>query len=75
MKMTGVHWDRVGQPKKISGIGIRKAKENNKALIMKLGWGLLTQPDKLWVQILKGKYVKDKGHPPVVITKPNASPL
>lgn len=42
---------------------------------MKLGWGLLTQPDKLWVQILKGKYVKDKGHPPVVITKPNASPL
>jgi hypothetical protein len=47
MKMTGVHWDTIGQPQKISSIGIRKVKENNEALIMKLGWGLLAQPDKL----------------------------
>jgi hypothetical protein len=46
-----VCWDRA---KNNGGLGIRKAKENNEAIIMKLGWGLLTQPDKLWVQILKG---------------------
>lgn len=46
MKMMGVHYDMVGQPKKTSNIGIRKAKENNEALIMKLGYDLLAQPDK-----------------------------
>lgn len=31
---------------------------NNEAFLMKLGWGILSEPDSLWVAVLRSKYVK-----------------
>ena len=52
-----VNWDIVTLPKKLGGLGIRKARWCNVALLGKLVWSLLHDDSKLWVQLLKAKYV------------------
>lgn len=44
--------------KEVGGLGCWKARENNSAFIMKLGWELLAKSNDLWVRVLKGKYCK-----------------
>lgn len=51
-----IAWSKFCQPKDIGGMGVRDMHSFNKALIMKAGWGLITQPDAFWVQIVKAKY-------------------
>ncbi|CAN1794997.1 Putative ribonuclease H protein At1g65750 [Linum perenne] len=46
------------KPKSQGGLGLKKAKELNEAYMMKMGWHMLTSPDKLWVRILTSKYLK-----------------
>jgi hypothetical protein len=41
----------------MGGLGIRKMREVNLALISKLGWQLLNNSDSLWVSQLQGKYL------------------
>jgi hypothetical protein len=53
-------WDSICIPKALGGLGIRKMREVNLALISKLGWKLLSNPDSLWVAQLKGKYLHSK---------------
>lgn len=36
-----ISWKKVSKPKEEGGLGIRKAKEMNKALLGKIGWRLL----------------------------------
>lgn len=49
-------WDRICQPKEFGGLGIRRLARMNTAFLAKLGWAVLTEPDKLWVRILRAKY-------------------
>jgi hypothetical protein len=42
-------WDSLCMPKELGGLGLRKMKEVNLALITKLGWKLLTKFDSMWV--------------------------
>jgi hypothetical protein len=44
-------------PKELGGLGLRKMKEVNLALISKLGWKLLTNFDSMWVSQLHCKYL------------------
>jgi hypothetical protein len=44
-------------PKELGGLGLRKMKEVNLALITKLGWKLLTNFDSMWVAQLHCKYL------------------
>jgi hypothetical protein len=53
-------WDSICIPKVLGGLGIRKMRDVNLALIAKLGWKMLTNPDSLWVAQLKGKYLHSK---------------
>jgi hypothetical protein len=41
-------WNSICSPKALGGLGIRKMKDVNIALISKLGWKLLTGSDSLW---------------------------
>jgi hypothetical protein len=50
-------WDSICTPKALGGLGIRKMREVNLALISKLGWQLLNNSDTLWVSQLQGKYL------------------
>jgi hypothetical protein len=50
-------WDSLCMPKALGGLGLRKMKEVNLALISKLGWKLLTNFDSMWVAQLHCKYL------------------
>jgi hypothetical protein len=51
-------WDSLCIPKLLGGLGLRKMREVNLALVSKLGWKLLTKTDSLWVSQLHCKYLK-----------------
>ena len=63
-------WDSICLPKVVGGLGLRRAKEVNLALIAKLGWKLHSSSDCLWVSQLRGKYLQTgsflslSAHPP-----------
>ncbi|CAH9131175.1 unnamed protein product [Cuscuta epithymum] len=57
-KIHLVNWDAVCKPKDLGGLGIRKAQDNYLALVAKLGWEIMMGFQKLWVQIMKAKYIK-----------------
>ncbi|XP_057248280.1 uncharacterized protein LOC130590240 [Beta vulgaris subsp. vulgaris] len=52
-------WSQVCYPMMAGGLGIRDLKRWNICFMAKLGWKFLTQPNKLWVQVLKAKYCKN----------------
>ncbi|CAL1356334.1 unnamed protein product [Linum trigynum] len=53
-----INWETICLPKDQGGLGLRSARELNAAYHMKLAWTMLTNPDELWVQVLKEKYLK-----------------
>lgn len=56
----GVHlvgWNKVIQPRKEGGLGVRSAREANIPLLGKLVWDLQHQPLKPWASMLLSKYV------------------
>lgn len=55
-KMHTVAWENICLPKEQGGLGLRRLRDMNMALLAKLGWRLLTEPDKLWTQTLTAKY-------------------
>lgn len=48
--------DKVCTPSQFGGLGFKSTRRMNEALIMKLGWELMTRRDKLWVNVLRHKY-------------------
>ena len=54
-----VKWDEVCKSKRDGGLGIRKAKDTNLALLSKLGWKIQTEKKVLWVEILRKKYLSN----------------
>ncbi|KAK9287687.1 hypothetical protein L1049_016125 [Liquidambar formosana] len=50
-------WDSLCLPKCVGGLGFRRAKDMNKALLAKWGWLLLSGCDSLWATVLKSKYM------------------
>ncbi|GLT82353.1 hypothetical protein SLE2022_007380 [Rubroshorea leprosula] len=52
-----VHWNDVYLSRRYGGLGVRSAKECNKALIAKLGWQILSRSEKPWCQAIKHKYL------------------
>lgn len=58
MCMSLVTWKSVCQPRDLGGLGIRKMKEFNKALIEKLALRLIQDDKATWIQICKAKYLE-----------------
>ncbi|CAN1808124.1 Putative ribonuclease H protein At1g65750 [Linum perenne] len=57
-KIPNVNWQTVCKPKSLGGLGLRSARELNKAFLMKVAWGVFSRPDELWVKVLLTKYMK-----------------
>ena len=55
-KVHLLSWERVFQPKKNGGLGLRDAKSYNEALLMKLSWEVYCNSNTLWVNVLRNKY-------------------
>ncbi|GLT30109.1 hypothetical protein SLA2020_049290 [Shorea laevis] len=55
-----VSWTDVCSPREHGGLGLRMARENNRALIAKLGWQLLQGKDKPWCKALTQKYLRSE---------------
>ncbi|KAL9408205.1 hypothetical protein AB3S75_046705 [Citrus x aurantiifolia] len=66
-KMSLVKWDHICQPKLCGGLGLKNLSLMNEALLMKIGWGLISSPNSLWVQVLLSKYGLDHASLPNVL--------
>ena len=51
-----VAWDKIYQPKKYGGLGLRKTSAVNTAFIAKLSWKFISHPDNFWVKQMRAKY-------------------
>ncbi|KAH9684963.1 putative ribonuclease H protein [Citrus sinensis] len=47
-KMSLVKWDHICQPKLCGGLGLKNLSLMNGALLMKIGWGLISSTNSLW---------------------------
>ncbi|KAF7812868.1 ribonuclease H [Senna tora] len=64
-----VNWDKIAKPRDMGGLGLRKARQANTALLGKASWSIITGEDKLWVRILERKYLNGR-NPLNIISKP-----
>ncbi|XP_057734040.1 uncharacterized protein LOC130949296 [Arachis stenosperma] len=55
-----VRWEVAITPKRAEGLGIRDTTCANMALLKKLVWDCLNNSEKLWVQVLKHKYLRNQ---------------
>lgn len=53
-------WDSICTPKSGGGLGFRRMKDLNRALIAKLAWSIAVKDDILWVQLVRTKYLRGK---------------
>lgn len=55
-KMAWVSWDKLTLPKSAGGLGFREIEQFNDAMLAKLSWKILLEPNSLLSQVLLGKY-------------------
>lgn len=53
-----VSWDKIVDPSE-GGLGIRKNKNVNAAMVAKLGQKILTEPNNVWVKVVSAKYLNN----------------
>ncbi|KAF7812112.1 ribonuclease H [Senna tora] len=61
--------------KQNGGLGLRHIKEQNKAFMVKLGWGLMEKKDALWARVLRAKYKCGNDLVPTISKPQNSSRL
>lgn len=54
--MCWVSWQRLARPKSAGGFGFREIEQLNDALLAKLSWRILQNPNSLLAKTLTGKY-------------------
>lgn len=50
-----ISWDKICRPKCECGLGIRRTQDVNAALLAKLGWKIIKDPDNLWTRVVSTK--------------------
>ncbi|CAN1126042.1 Putative ribonuclease H protein At1g65750 [Linum perenne] len=58
-KVHLVSWEQICKPKDDGGLGLKMARHLNRAYMMKLAFIFFQEPQRLWVQVLQGKYLKE----------------
>jgi len=60
-KIAWVKWDSICLPKEKGGLGVRRIREFNLALLGKWCWRMLVDKDGLWYRGLKARYEEEGG--------------
>uniref|UniRef100_A0A2N9HFI3 Reverse transcriptase domain-containing protein n=1 Tax=Fagus sylvatica TaxID=28930 RepID=A0A2N9HFI3_FAGSY len=55
-KMHMVSWDKICRPRDLGGLGLYSTKARNLALLAKLNWRVMEDPNSLWARTLIAKY-------------------
>lgn len=55
-----LNWDTINLPRDKCGLNIRTARENNLAILSKLGWKIVNNDKAPWCQALSLKYLKKR---------------
>ncbi|KAL3616244.1 hypothetical protein CASFOL_039634 [Castilleja foliolosa] len=55
-------WDSICSPKCIGGMGFRRMRDLNLALFSKFVWQVSSGNNKLWINIIKNKYLRGKNY-------------
>lgn len=50
-------WDHIYIPKSVGGLGLQKFKDINVDFITKLGWQVCSEPNRIWVQLIRSRYL------------------
>ncbi|GAU20019.1 hypothetical protein TSUD_273540 [Trifolium subterraneum] len=58
-KISWVKWESICLPRENGGLGVRRVKDFNYALLGKWVWRCFAEGDSLWCQLLKAKYGQD----------------
>nr|KYP65494.1 Putative ribonuclease H protein At1g65750 family [Cajanus cajan] len=74
-KIHTISWDKICRPKERDGLGLRSLREVNNSFMMKNCWSLITEPNKLWVKVIRSKYKCQDGVIPRVEKKAKMSNL
>jgi len=56
-----VDWNFVCLKKEVGGLGVRRIREFNNALLGKWCWRLLVEKESLWYRVLSVRYGKEGG--------------
>jgi hypothetical protein len=51
-----MNWDKICTHKEDGGLSLKKSRDQNNAMLMKLAFGVLTRSNELWVRVLRKKY-------------------
>lgn len=52
--------EKIARPRKFGGLGIRSMRHANSAILAKLGWRILQEPNALWARVIRGKYCNNR---------------
>ncbi|KAG8383539.1 hypothetical protein BUALT_Bualt04G0024000 [Buddleja alternifolia] len=66
-------WDDICRPKALGGLGLRKMKDLNFALLSKLAWKMVSEKNCIWLNLFRYKYLKSSNMLHSVSTGTNAS--
>ena len=55
-KLHLINWDRITQPKRMGGLGLKKFKTMNQAMLNKQYWRLCQNPNSLLAKTVKARY-------------------
>jgi hypothetical protein len=62
-KIAWVDWNSICLSKEVGGLGVRRLKEFNIALLAKWCWRCLVDREELWFKVLLSRYVEERGRP------------
>lgn len=60
-RMHLLSWEKVCTFKADGGLGLQRARNSNLAFFGQLGWQVITNENKLWVEVVRHKYWRDEG--------------
>ena len=69
-KINWISWDKMTLPKGSGGLGLKDIQRFNTALLAKIPWRILTQPNCLLARVLLGKYCHNAS---ILRVEPNKS--
>jgi len=55
-KIAWVNWNTICRSKEVGGLGVRRIREFNVALLRKWCWRMLVERDSLWFKVLSDRY-------------------